>query len=666
MAGLPRFPNPNQIQEPLSKSIERELRWQFPRLQIKETESVGQKGHKKEATAELKLMERAQNLEKTTSLANGQNHDTLYEKIFVSSTKITAPAPDDVSHKMHGAQAPEAIYELEGGVPEPSSKPMISDCQLASQMLANLPDKVVLSLLHQVCSLDDLFRFAIITKQFYHVFKQHELELIKSAVFTMSPPAWELREMSPPWSTEWQILVDPDTPVPEYTPALYLQRYAQDIYTLTQLKLLILTRCETFLRPETIRGLSGRDDARAGDIDEAFWRIWTFCRIFGCGKSREGDIVGQVDWLNGGVMAVSDDKHGSAASVTEPFGMYNVLFEPPSGFGRGNGGGLSNDQLYNMTEIWTCLGVLLQPIHGRCKEAREAGIFAGHQVAEHDNARAETVLEEWTYYILTLGPSAVLNMASIGPGGCAAAFRRAQLIGLTKWERSESGTSRSSFLKEAVSKAYKPRCDSPQQGSSQIPQGISRSFGHTTSPSAISSNAVRLQLENDRRRQAVYAEQLRNQRKQPQKAGCHSFADERPISKYSFIMSRLESIPYEQRPPLPSPATMESYVARAPNAQCPPKPLPIYQPQVRDPVDQAMDMMVRELGFKEDDAKWALKITDTGEGINANAAVSLLLREHQNFQRNDNVVSMRAYRSNSLLSSVISSPESMNSVWRWA
>lgn len=77
-------------------------------------------------------------------------------------------------------------------------------------------------------------------------------------------------------------------------------------------------------------------------------------------------------------------------------------------------------------------------------------------------------------------------------------------------------------------------------------------------------------------------------------------------------------------------------------------------------------MMVRELGFQEQDAKWALKVTDSGEGINANAAVSLLIREHQNYQRNNNVVSMRAYRSNSLLSSVIASPESMNSVWRWA
>lgn len=137
-------------------------------------------------------------------------------------------------------------------------------------------------------------------------------------------------------------------------------------------------------------------------------------------------------------------------------------------------------------------------------------------------------------------------------------------------------------------------------------------------------------------------------------------------------MSRLEGVPYEQRPSMPAPPTMASYAAYCgpPTSQYPVKSQPPFatyqQPQVRDPVDQAIDMMVRELGFQEQDAKWALKVTDSGEGINVNAAVSLLIREHQNYQRNNNVVPMRTYRSNSLLSSVIASPESMNSVWRWA
>lgn len=82
----------------------------------------------------------------------------------------------------------------------------------------------------------------------------------------------------------------------------------------------------------------------------------------------------------------------SSASVTDPFGINNVLLEPPAGFGRGNEGGLSPKQLYDMTEIWTCLGVLLQPLHGKCAEARQAGIYKGHDVSVGDTAKEERVL----------------------------------------------------------------------------------------------------------------------------------------------------------------------------------------------------------------------------------------------------------------------------------
>ncbi|OGM50222.1 F-box domain protein [Aspergillus bombycis] len=489
MAGLPSFPNPNQILEPLSQSIERELRMQLPRLQVKGTKTACSPIQEIEPSTEKEAIQRPEKVE-ASQRQKSPDQVIFKEKFFVSSSKITVSVSNNVSHQMDIAELPEMVYELDGGAPESQRKPTISDYLPTLPMPGNLPDKVVLAFLRQVRCLHN----------------------VPSRVgTTRNEPAMEYR---------MQILVDPDTPVPEYTPALYLQRYAQDIYTLAQLKLLILTRCETFLRQETIRGLTGKDDACAKEIDDALWRIWTFCRIFGCGKSREGDVVGQVDWLNGGAMAVSDRKHGATASVTEPFGMHDILFEPPTGFGHGNKGGLSNDQLYYMTEIWTCLGVLLQPIHGRCKEAREAGIFAGHQVAEQDNARAAGVLEEWTYYVLTLGPSAVLNMAWTGPGGCAATLRRAQSIGLTKWDYSESGVSRSSFLKEAVSKAYKSRCESPCQWPPRKSEdGFPSSSNNTSSPSSANTRAAQLQLENERRRQAAYADQLRNQPRRPMNAG---------------------------------------------------------------------------------------------------------------------------------------------------
>lgn len=83
---------------------------------------------------------------------------------------------------------------------------------------------------------------------------------------------------------------------------------------------------------------------------------------------------------------------GATSTMTEPFGMNDVLFEPPEGFARGNCGGLSQKQMYDMTEIWTCLAVLLQPIHGNCAAARAVGIYDCMNIAQGDRTREESTL----------------------------------------------------------------------------------------------------------------------------------------------------------------------------------------------------------------------------------------------------------------------------------
>lgn len=290
-------------------------------------------------------------------------------------------------------QLTEHIYELPATPTSPLSEfpsEVERNVPVNIPLPEDMPVDLILSIMQNIDSLDDLFNFALVNKKIYIAFKGRELPMLKNALFKMSPPAWEMREMSPPWEMEWQLLINPDSQVPEYTPTLYLQRYAQDIYTLAKLKALILARCAPFLRRDTIRGLAGVDNTRAEEVDDAFWRLWTFCRIFGSGKGRENDITGQMDWLKGGVQAKN---HFTSASVmTQPFGMNNVLFEPPEGFGRGNLSGLSQKQMYDLTEIWTCMGVLLQPLHGKCIEARKVGIFEGMNVPDGDLAREETVL----------------------------------------------------------------------------------------------------------------------------------------------------------------------------------------------------------------------------------------------------------------------------------
>jgi hypothetical protein len=289
-------------------------------------------------------------------------------------------------------QLTDQIYELPAEPPSPSS---ILPLRIKGKdgnitLPPNMPVDLILSIMQNIDSLDDLFNFVLVNKKIYSAFKSRELPLIKTALLKMSPPAWELREMSPPWEMEWQLLIDPDSQVPEYTPTLYLQRYAQDIYTLAKLKALVLARCAPFLRRDTVRGLAGLDNQRAEEVDDAFWRLWTFCRIFGSGKRRQNDLAGQMDWLNGVVQA--KNQMSSASTMTQPFGINNILFEPPEGFGRGNLSGLSQKQMYDMTEIWTCMGVLLQPLHGKCIEARKVGIFDNMDVPDGDTVREETVL----------------------------------------------------------------------------------------------------------------------------------------------------------------------------------------------------------------------------------------------------------------------------------
>lgn len=325
------------------------------------------------------------------------------EKMLVASEIVASERLRHSQAFVSTAQAssvqlpPEQIFELAATPPSPTSTMpamFMGSPHMPVDFPVDMPEPLIISMMERIDSLDDLFNFVLVNKRFYQIFKRRELHFIKGALFHMSPPAWELREMSPPWKNEWQQLLDPDTPLPEYTPELYLNRYACDIYTLAQLKSMILVRCSPFLRRDTVKGLSGVDTVRAEEVDDAFWRIWTFCRIFGSGKGRENDLEGQMDWMKGGSKARSS--FGASSTMTEPFGINNVLFEPPEGFARGNSAtGLSAKQLYDMTEIWTCLGVLLQPLHGKCVEARNAGIFQGLDIPEVDTAREETALGQW-------------------------------------------------------------------------------------------------------------------------------------------------------------------------------------------------------------------------------------------------------------------------------
>ena len=70
----------------------------------------------------------------------------------------------------------------------------------------------------------------------------------------------------------------------------------------------------------------------------------------------------------------------------------SVLYSSPRTLGKGNVGGLSAEDLYDMTEIWTCLGVLVRGFQGKRQEAREYGIFDKADIVAGNVEQEDSVL----------------------------------------------------------------------------------------------------------------------------------------------------------------------------------------------------------------------------------------------------------------------------------
>ena len=349
---------------------------------------------------------------------------------------------------------PQVAYEdglivLEGPV---TLQKVMDDAALTT---ASAED-VLLHILEALASPEDLFNTAAMNKGMYRVYKENEMHLIRSAVRNQSLPAWELREWCPP---------EPNNAVPqsaassqlEHTPISYMRGHRRDLDTISRLKSLILSRCQTFLRPETALALADPDHPSAARFNDAFHRISTFCAIFGSGKNREEDITGQLDWLKGGLLANTSDL-SATMNMNLEFEMSSVLLNAPEHFAKGNAGGLGAAELYDMTELWTCLTALLQPYQGQTRQAMRYGVFDDCELFDGDEEREEYLLEEWTAHILTLGPAVILEMGDRAEEHSSQGFAIARANGWTTWSPPQySACSRTSFLKEPVSRLYEER-----------------------------------------------------------------------------------------------------------------------------------------------------------------------------------------------------------------
>lgn len=526
----------------------------------------------------------------------------------------------------------------------------VTDVQTAAAIAKASAEDVLLKILGALTSFDDLFNTATINKGMYRVFKENEMDLIRAVAQNQSAAGWEFREWCPPaCATEVENSSKASSQL-EHTPASYLRCHTRDLETIQQLKLLVLGKCHTFIRRETAFALSTPCHPHAQRFTDAFWRIWAFCTIFGSQKGREDDITGQVDWLKGGLLA---NNQGFSATVNTnlEFDMGSVLLNAPEHFAQGNRGGLTAGQLYDMTEIWTCLATLLAPYQNCTLAASDHGVFEHCKIQQGDVEREEHMLEEWTAYLLSLGPAAVLEMAQLASDP-SVGFAVAQENGWTRWTPPMYNNSRTTFLKEPVSRLYEERVAAAAQ--------------KLRNPREVEKKEI------SRKRVANLAAEIRLARQSSayKRLPLIDMNTERPMSMISrrstantvrsiasarasmvvapplhmhpaFAQSPVEpTVPSARSSPALAGMCTPSRPMSPTNQWSPRKISPIIEDRVEvfnrlsiakldgmadSTVERAVQRII-DMGFTEAQAKHALKTTDMGDGLRVDRAVDLLLR----------------------------------------
>lgn len=292
-------------------------------------------------------------------------------------------------------------------------------------MAARTAKEVPLGILKRASGLQSLFDTALINREFYCLFKSNELGLMRMALRNDRPEVWELREMNlglsdPLTEQHLRSLTDHESPLRECSPRDFLTHHASEITIVVELKLLIYRYVPT-ISQAILEGLTMGDLVNGSEVDEAFWRIWTFCRVFGCRKDFEYDLTGQVDWLRGGPIAHSQCAGNSTktAYCTPVVPCSPVLAVPPESFGGGNQGGLSQHKVYMMMLIWEHLEQLLMLRSRDCCD--ELG-WSSNTTSTATSASSFNLnpslltldfLVEWVCLIMTFGLAAIHRLVVV-------------------------------------------------------------------------------------------------------------------------------------------------------------------------------------------------------------------------------------------------------------
>ncbi|KAK5954818.1 hypothetical protein OHC33_004544 [Knufia fluminis] len=465
-------------------------------------------------------------------------------------------------------------------------------------------DRIRVGIMSSLDSVDDLRNCAQVSKDFYLTFQKYETLLVDCVLRHQSPAAWDLR-----YSVRHL-----EKPSP-----FRLRSVQRDLSTIHALEDFIVWRCESILRPQTLEALLGEAPRRKAELEDALWTIWTFCNVFGKTSMSDATLSKQTKWLNG-----NTTKQSTASQDIE------TCREP-----------CTTTQLEDMSEMWRCLEMLLSGFKGHEEEARKAGLF---EAAGETKATDRQLLSLWIYDILSLGPKAVLTLSSCD-------FEQAKVLGITRWKPPAQGKSRSNFLKAAVEEVYRDRL---------VKEARQKALDYRKS---VQYNHRRSHSDPQRAGTILTSRPPVPQNKTfPLKLDTHRVSQQpMPVQAYPSIEERIEIRPDcdplspVAQTPVFSPSTnpgVFSPLAMTKNAstklgatlfpmqnrdQSHRLSVPL-APAIRDdsetdsrsiadvidPTDQAVALMVQEMGFSEAESKRALAMSDTGSGINVERAVEIL------------------------------------------
>lgn len=227
-------------------------------------------------------------------------------------------------------------------------------------------------------------------------------------------------------------------------------------------------------------------------------------------------------------------------------------------------------------------------------------------------------IEEWTYHLLTLAPPTVLDVTS-PTSPTAATFAHARSRGYTTW--TPPAVSRATFLKEAVSRVYQERMAERHPTSpTSSPKGTITDISSPTSKQPM-DDAVAA-----RWRCARHAAEIRAKRCDPSFKALPP-SEDRPMSEFPAVLEKLDKADAPPVPVIPSahsrtPSDLDTSKNFVSALVVP------AGPQVRDPVDLAVDRLVT-MGFDKKKAAKALAETDTGNSVDFGKALEWLVRERK-------------------------------------